>query len=136
MEAINQEYTFEQAKVDLLLNEYAQLIFAEKPLVDKKQMLLEMWREQAKMYGIDPMQVKIAKERELKNELSLDDEQELLKVEIKKRTMPHLTPHAKPYQSKVISEEDLVPYVEDGWEIIRELSNERFLIKRSNHVAG
>ena len=49
---------------------------------DKKEMLLEMWREQAKMYGIDPMRVRIEKERELGEELSVDDELELLTTEI------------------------------------------------------
>lgn len=102
--------------------------------MDKKEMLLEMWREQAKMYGIDPMKVKIEKERELKKELSLDEEQELLKVEIKKLTMPQLNNNGKPYQSKIIGEKELVPYVEDGWDIVRELSNGRFLIKKPNHV--
>ena len=31
---------------------------------DRKQLLLEMWREQAKLYGIDPMKIKIEKQRE------------------------------------------------------------------------
>jgi hypothetical protein len=120
--------------VDLIRHEYSQLMFAETPLVNKKQMLLEMWREQAKMYGIDPMTIRIEKERALKTELSSEDEQELLKVAIKKVTMPHLN-HEKPYQSKIIGESELVTHIEGGWEIVRELSNERFLVKRSNHCA-
>jgi integrase len=126
--------SFDKVKVDLIRNEYSKLMFAENPLVNKKQVLLEMWREQAKMYGIDPMKVKIEKERALKTELSSDDEQELLKVAIKKVTMPHLNNSGKPYQSKIIREQELVTHVENGWEIIRELSNERFLVKRPNHV--
>jgi hypothetical protein len=51
---------------------------------DKKEMLPEMWREQAKMYGIDPMKVRIEKEGEIRKELSLDEEQRLLTAEIKK----------------------------------------------------
>ena len=88
------------------------------------------------MYGIDPMRVKIQKEKVLKNELSRDGELELLKVEIKKRTMPQSITNGKPYQSKIIDEKELVPYMEDGWEIIRELSNGRFLIKRPNHTVS
>lgn len=101
---------------------------------NKKEMLLEMWRQQAKMYGIDPMKVKIEKERELGKGLSLDEEQELLTTEIKKLTMPQLNNNGKPYRSKIIGEKELVPYVEDGWEIMRELSNGKFLIKKSNHA--
>lgn len=100
----------------------------------KKEMLLEMWREQAKMYGIDPMKIKIEKERELGKELSLEEEQELLTTEIRKLTMPQLNNNGKPYQSKIIGEKELVQYVEDGWEIVRELSNEKFLVKKPNHT--
>jgi len=104
------------------------------PERDKKEMLLEMWREQAKMYGIDPMKVKIEKERELGKELSVDEELEVLTNEIKKLTMPQLTNNGKPYQSKIIGEKELVHHVEDGWEIVRELTNGRFLIKKPNHT--
>ena len=86
------------------------------------------------MYGIDPMKVIIEKERELGKELSLDEEQELLTTEIKKLTMPQLKNNGKPYQSKIICEKELVPYVEDGWEIVRELINGRFLVKKLNHT--
>jgi len=102
--------------------------------IDKKEMLLEMWREQAKMYGIDPFKVKIEKERELGKELSRDEEQELISAEIRKITMPQLNNNGKPYQSKVVGEDELVSYVEDGWEIVRELSNNKFLIKKPNHT--
>ena len=106
-----------------------------RPERDKKEMLLEMWREQAKMYGIDPMKVRIEKEKQLGKELSIDEEQELLTIEIKKLAMPQLSNNGKPYQSNIINEKELVSHVEDGWEIIRELSNGKFLIKKPNHVA-
>lgn len=105
-----------------------------RPERDKKEMLLEMWRQQAQMYGIDPMKVRIEKERELGKELSFDEEKELLTAEIRKLTIPQLGNNGKPYRSKIISENELPLYIEDGWEIVKELSNRKFLIKRSNHV--
>jgi hypothetical protein len=48
--------------------------------------------------------------------------------------MPQLNNHGKPYRSKIVSEKELPPHVEEGWEIVNELSNRRFLIKKSNHV--
>lgn len=104
-----------------------------RPERDKREMLLEMWREQAKLYGIDPMKVKIEKEKKLGKGLTLEEEEELLKVEIKKVTMPQ-TVNDKPYVSKIISEDELTAYVEEGWEIVKELSNEKFLIKKPNHT--
>jgi hypothetical protein len=48
--------------------------------------------------------------------------------------MPQLGNNDKPYCSEIISGKGLAPYVAEGWEIVKELSNERFLIKKSNHV--
>ena len=59
-----------------------------------------------------------------------------MKVEIKKVTMPQSVNNSKPYVSKIICEEELVQYVEEGWEIVRELSNRRFLVKRPNHIVS
>ena len=94
-----------------------------------------MWREQAKMYGIDPLKVRIEKEKELERELTQEEEEELLKVEIKKITMSQLINNDKPYLSKIIFEDELVPYVEEGWDIVKDLSDGRFLIKRPNHIS-
>lgn len=41
----------------------------------------------------------------------------------------------KPYQSKIISEDDLVQHIEDGWEIVRELTNGKLLIRRANNFS-
>jgi len=48
--------------------------------------------------------------------------------------MSQLSNNGNPYSSKVISEQDLPPHVEDGWEIIRELSNGKILVRRPNHT--
>ena len=104
-----------------------------KPVQDKKEMLLEMWRQQAKMYGIDPLKIRIEKQKEFGEDLTIDQEQELLMAEIKKITMPQ-NDNGKPYSSKVVHEDDLVPFIEEGWEIVRELSENRFLLKRPNHI--
>jgi hypothetical protein len=106
-----------------------------QPKQDKRELPLEMWRQQAKLYGINPMKVKIKKERELVKELSLDEEQQLLTAEIKKVTKPKLNSNGKPYKSKIIGEKELVTHVEEGWEVIKELNKRRFLIRRSNHIA-
>jgi len=90
-----------------------------------------MRAEQARLYGIDPMKVRI--EKEIGNELSLDEEQELLKNETKKITVPQNN-DTKPYTSKIVTEEELPHYVGEGWDIAKELSNGRFLIRKSNNV--
>jgi len=36
----------------------------------------------------------------------------------------------KPFESRIITEDELVQYVEEGWEICRELSNGKIVIRR------
>ena len=105
----------------------------QKQEIDKKEMLLEMWRQQASMHGIDLMKVRIEKEKELGKDLSIDEELELMTIEIKKVVMPQRNTREKPYQSQIVTENELVSFIEEGWEIIRELSGKRFLMKRANH---
>jgi len=107
-----------------------------KPERNKKEILLEMWREQAKFNGIDPMKVKIEKAKELNKDLTIEEEEELLKIEIKKVAMLQSINNGKPYASKIVEEDELTTDVEDGWEIVKELSNKKFLVKRSNHTKG
>lgn len=44
----------------------------------RKEMLLSLWRDQAKMYGIDPMKVRIEKENILGRQPNADEELEVL----------------------------------------------------------
>jgi integrase len=102
---------------------------------DKKEMLLEMWKQQAKLYGINPTKIKIEQQKKTGEELTPEEEQELLMTEIKKITMPQTKiDNDKPYKSKIVEENELVPCIEEGWEIIKELSSNRYLIKRPNHI--
>jgi len=48
---------------------------------DRKQLLLEVWREQAKLYGIDPMKVKIEKQSD-DSKLGVEDEMAAIKTRL------------------------------------------------------
>jgi hypothetical protein len=101
----------------------------------KVEVVLEAVRGFAKAFGIDPMRIRMERQKEIKREPTAGEEIELLQDEVKKlRLVSSENGNGKPFVSKVIEERALVSHVEDGWEIIRELSNGRFLIKRSNHT--
>ncbi len=89
---------------------------------DKKELLLEMWREQAKIYGINPLKIKIEKQRE-SNGSSLESEILAIKDAIVKS-------REERYEGKLVTENELVPYIEKGWDIVRELSNGKVLVRR------
>ncbi|MDH3312944.1 MAG: hypothetical protein OEM28_07325 [Nitrosopumilus sp.] len=88
---------------------------------DKKELFLETWREQAKLYGIDPMKIKIEKQRIVKNtnvisKTSTDNEIDAIKTTIhniirKNRADTEIKPIIE-YESKIASdEEELLSYV-------------------------
>ena len=108
---------------------------------DKKELFLEMWREQAKLYGIDPMKIKVEKQRITKvpntnAKTSTDNEIDAIKTIIqnmirKNREDTERKPTGE-YENKIAYDEDeLLSYVEDGWSIVKELSNGKVILCRN-----
>ena len=116
-------------------------------------MLLDMWREQAKLYGIDPVKIKIEKQRIRKedneksndadNKIIFDIEQETnaIRQEIMKiiSSSSSATTSAtelqktqqKQYDGKIIkNDEQLLHYICQGWEPIKELAQNRIIVRR------
>lgn len=107
----------------------------------KKELFLEMWREQAKLYGIDPMKIKIEKQRiaKIPNVISktpTDSEIDAIKTTIqnmirKNRENTERKPTGE-YENKIAHDEDeLLSYVENGWSIVKELSNGKVILRRN-----
>jgi site-specific recombinase XerD len=95
----------------------------------KRELLLTMWRDQAKMFGIDPMKVRIEKGRELTPE----EEIEAIQSEIKRLRIEPVKfreRDCRANESRLICEDELVRYLNDGWEIVRELRDGRIVVRR------
>ncbi len=97
----------------------------ERESVDKKQILLEMWKEQAKLYGINPAE--ILKERQ-KVGFSLEEMIEAIKSELR-NTMRGFSYASQPYKSKIVGEQEMVKLVGEGWDLVKELNNGKFLVR-------
>ena len=95
----------------------------------KKEAVLEAVRSLASTFGIDPMRVRIEKQKELGKELTVEEKMELLQYEIKKLREPALNNSGKVYRSKIVTEDELTEYVDEGWEVVKELSNGKFLVR-------
>jgi len=74
------------------------------------------------LLGIDLLEVKVAKEKELGRELSRDEEIELFENEIKK------TRESDP--QIIVREEELEGYLTDGWQFVSVLPSQRILVKK------
>ena len=107
------------------------LCTVQEKTVDKKEMLLEMWREQARLYGIDPLKVKIEKQKELSRELAQDEEKEALRSEIAKLAIHPQKLRPGHQKTKLVAEEELTSYLNKGWQLTKELRSGKMLIARS-----
>lgn len=89
-----------------------------------KEAKIEVLKSIAKsMFGIDLIEIKFAKEKELRKELSKDEEIELFENEIKRL-------RESPDPQKIVSEKELEGYLTEGWQFISILPSQRILIKK------
>jgi site-specific recombinase XerD len=76
------------------------------------------------MLGIDLLEVKVAKEKEINKELDLDEEIELFENEIRKIREPKDDPQI------IIREEELQSYLKEGWQFVSILPSNKILIRK------
>ncbi len=92
--------------------------------VAKKEAQIEALKTVAKaVFGIDLLEVKIAKEREQKKELSQEETIELFEVEIKKK-------REEPDPQKIVKEEELESCLAGGWQFVSVLPSQKILIRK------
>jgi len=92
-----------------------------------KESKIEALKSIAKsLLGIDLLEVKVAKERELKRDLSKDEEIALFEDEIKKIRSGEKDPQV------IVAEEDLEKHLAEGWQFVTVLPSKRILVKRAN----
>jgi integrase len=107
----------------------------------RKQAGLEAIRQLAKTFGIDPLRVRIEKETELGRTLTLNEEIETIQEEIRKFMVRSVrlkegfdsnwnNGNYKRYESKLVSEDELPLYLDEGWDIVKELSDGKIAIRR------
>lgn len=118
---------------------------------NKKELFLEMWKEQAKLYGIDPLKIRIEKQRIVQQQPNTTPDtsnatdieidaiktaiQNLIRKNVKDATPPQ-TDGTK-YESKLVDNEDeLVSCIQNGWEVVRELNSGKVLLRKTVNTAG
>jgi len=90
---------------------------------------LELIKAFAKSLGIENIDVKIAR---LRRENRDADELELIGKLIKEELFKNVGSRSnggRRYRATVVSEDELVNYITEGWELVRELSSGRYLLR-------
>jgi len=104
--------------------DYLKLAFEPKPTFKKEEAVLEAIRRFAEAFGIDAMRIKIEKQKELRKELSADEEIELIQDEIKKLREGGRDPQ------RVVKKEGLERDLAEGWHFVSVLPSQRILIRK------
>jgi len=105
-------------------------IWREKPSLDEQQLRLDMARKILTAAGIDADQVL----RSMPHLTTVDEQMELLDKEIKKLGLSRRRTEAnggKLFESRIISEEELIGFLDEGWDLVKELSNGRIVIRKA-----
>ena len=90
----------------------------------KKEVALEAIRRFAEAFGIDPIRVRIERQKELDREINNEDEIQAIQNEIKKMRSGESDPQI------IVKEEDLKSYLSDGWQFISVLPSKKILIRK------
>jgi integrase len=98
---------------------------AESPEKIKNEAVIEAIRRFAVMMGIDPMRIRIEKERELGRKLTEEEELKIIENEMKKMREGSGDP------KKIVREEDLERYLREGWDIYTILPSGKIVIRRT-----
>jgi hypothetical protein len=90
----------------------------------KKEVALEAIRRFAEAFGIDPMKVKIEKQKELGRSPDSEEEIQAIQNEIKKMRSSNNDPQM------IIREEELETYLQQGWQFVSILPSQKILVKK------
>lgn len=87
-----------------------------------------MWKEQAKTYGIDPDKLQIVE----KQSTTKDEEINIIKDAITKKINHKEKKKQQQQQTKLVKgEEELLLSMNDGYNLIKEITGNRFLVSSS-----
>lgn len=112
-------FKFQYLKAARMLN-----IFSKPPEMDKNQMFIELMRSMAPGFGIDPLKVRIEKQRQLGREVTAEEEIQALQLEMKKLRRRQDDP------KKIVSESELEQHLAEGWEFVSILPSGKILVSR------
>ena len=129
---------YHNANVEVLAQRYMKLNWAPKTMMSKEEKV-EAIIAFAKALGIQDVEIKIAKIREEKPELDeIEALGELMRKELGikplsiklEKPKENEASDCKQYESKIVSENELLPYLDEGWDVVKEFRNGKIAIRR------
>ena len=94
----------------------------------KKDLLLSLMRQQCQAIGFDANRIAIQKEKEMGTKLTIDEEIEALQKEIMDVMLGRKVENNN-HQHKIVTEDELTAYLDQGWELLQDISNCKFVVR-------
>jgi len=120
-----QDHYYDWTKIDRLRSEFSKLRFEDKEPPELED--LKMYRKMAKIFGINPEDVKKRSEEELNRVLSWEEEKKVLEEQIRAR-LHHSNEDMK--EQKVISKEELDKYLQNKWRFLGTVDSQRVVVEK------
>jgi len=120
-----QEAYYDWSKIKRLRSEFSKLVFEDKE--SPEFVNLKIYREMAKILGIDPDEVKSKREEKMSRKLRLKEEKEVLEAEIKAKLN---FSKEDVEEQKVIRKEELQAYLDDEWKFVSVIDEQHVVVKR------
>jgi hypothetical protein len=90
----------------------------------------------AEAFGIDPVRVKIERQKVLGRELKPEEEIQALQLAIKKMREEGTPSNGDNDPKRIVSEDELEKYIHDGWDVQMTLPSGKILVRKLNYVTS
>lgn len=120
-----QDAYYDWTKIDRLRKEYSKLVFEERNSPELQN--LNIYREMAKILGIDPDEVKSNRQGELDRQLTLKEEKETLETCIKSKLA---CLHENRGEQRIICKEELQTFLDEGWRFLSILDQQSIIVEK------
>jgi hypothetical protein len=121
-----QDPYYDWSKINRLRNEFSKLVFTEEKSPEVEN--LGIYKEMAKLFGINPDEIRKKKEEELSRLLTLKEEKEELETSIKARLTSN--PKEEASEQKIIPKNELQDHLNNGWKFLSIIDQDHAIVEK------
>jgi len=129
----SQDAYYDWTKINKLRSEFSKLLFEDQKSPELES--LNMYKEMARIFGIDPEEVKTKAQSERGRLLTLQEEKEALVADIKAILVEFSQEGAG--EQKIVLKEELQTYLDRGWKFLSVIDQQQVIVRKpsTNGVA-
>lgn len=98
---------------------------------DGERVKLLVWRENLRLLNLDPEALRAELVQKLGREPTVKEELRAIQEEFQKRLRVEAKPEKK-FTSKIVAEEEVAKFIEEGWEPVMQLANGKVVMRKSS----